>query len=131
MKSYKPERKYKYRLIVGSHCESDIEVDEETKNEHPRLYQYNEGDCFLSAHSNLVERFGADKFERLPDNYDLDTHRAAQSGAGVPQTMPKDFSDLSDKELRSVAAEQEVDISKCKNREDIVRVLTAAMKAVR
>lgn len=129
------QKLYKYRLEVGTHAENTGFQSDGNGNSFPQPVVYRQGDYFESPDPLLVERFGADKFTRLPDNFDV---AAARQGAtvtttqtvqpNVPQTMTpiSDLSTWNEKDLRAYAADEEIDVSKCKTKAELVKVLQQA-----
>ena len=90
---------------------------------------YHQGDCFASSDPKLVERFGADKFTRLPANYDLSVSAAAQEGFndnGYPSNNPNDLSTMTEKELRDLAENDEIPIGNAKTKEQLIKAINAS-----
>jgi len=132
------KKMYKYQVIVGVHAEPiDKVVDKYdaqgnvTKETVRELVMYGENDYFESPSPNLVKRLGADKFLKLPDNFNIEAARRQQQAGeavhndDVPQlpSSTLNFNDWTEKELRSYAAEEEIDVSKAKNKADLVAVI--------
>lgn len=123
------EKIYKYRLEIGSHAEGFDKVNPETKELIVETVMYHQGDCFASSDPKLVERFGADKFTRLPANYDLSVSAAAQEGFndnGYPSNNPNDLSTMTEKELRDLAENDEIPIGNAKTKEQLIKAINAS-----
>lgn len=118
---------YKYRVIQGHHAEA-IEFRKNVRGEEEPITRiYYQGDAFESTCPNLVEKFGVDKFEKLPDNFVI----GKESTVSNAPTKAGDYSDWTDEELKKYAAEEEIDISKAKDRTAVIKVIKAAEETVK
>lgn len=137
VKEYQPrtERIYKYRLEVGCHSEGTPVINNASGIEEIRHTMYYQGEYFLSVHPDLVERFGADKFTRLPDNFVMpasgkaDEPNKLQPNAGPIPQLPTggnaqvDLSSMTIPELREYAAGEEIDLGGATKKDDIIAVI--------
>jgi len=125
---------YKYQVVVGRHAEMVSITNEGKVGETVNTVTYHEGDYFESSDPKLVERFGADKFMRLPDNFDV---VAANRNKGqviqsqeIPSMSSDTLSSMTEKELRDYAAEEEIDLSGAKSKADILKILQSKLQTV-
>lgn len=129
----------KYRLLAGKH--SQKEENPETKQKEVKIYK--RGDVFESKHDLLKFNAGpgAMKFEKVEEPPPRAASRAAAPPPEPPpppeaktiQPPPRNQQEyhaaldkMTEKDLRALAAEEEIDLKGAKTKEDIVKAIKAA-----
>lgn len=129
--------KYRFRLLRGKHSQSvpdpngrkdangNIMLTAE-RNLDGTIKLYQPGDV-IETNKDLVELFnrpGAIKFERL------EKADGPIPGSSTPTAkQPPKFYQMTDKELREYAAAEEIDISQCKNKDEVLKLLVEVATA--
>lgn len=116
------QKLYWYRCEVGCHGIGIPRKNAEGQ-EAVETILIGEGETFQSPIPNLVERLGADKFTKLPDNFDPNQDRQLKQAAPQLPGNTTDFNTWSEKELRDYAADEEIDLGNARNKADIIKVL--------
>lgn len=114
---------YRYKVLRGRHCqESTInpKTGKKTKNK-----VYNKGDV-VETHVKLDKKFGKAKFEllgtveRAKPVEDVEVDEEWEGGEEVESDG---LDDMSVRELRSYAQEEEIDLGRASRKSDIVDVI--------
>lgn len=80
---------------------------------------------YIESDHDLAKRFGADKFERLPDNFNFPTEADVEDVGEdvVDKDAGDEFSDMTVAELKQYAEEMEVELGDAKTKPQILKVL--------
>lgn len=140
----------KFAVTRGCHVDNDPSGRKQPDGR-PVEVMYKAGDV-VESEIDLVERFG-DKFQRVEENpryvpaepetaeqiearikadqARLAAMRQAPNPNAVADAARAGFKGdtldkMSDKELRSLAGDEEIDVSKCKTRDDLLKTIRAA-----
>lgn len=135
----------RYRLLAGKHAQK--EENPETKQKEVKIYK--RGDVFESKHDLLKFNAGpgAMKFEKVDDQENQPRrartesasqtqqqhHTSVETPAGKPPRNQQEFvtalEKMNEKDLRSLAAEEEIDLKGAKTKDDIVKAIKVATTA--
>lgn len=108
-----------FRVLVGQHVEANAKGEE---------CLYNPASGPFSAYSDLVKRFGDDKFQ-VAQRPDGSVAQAASEGfnsvAPVTALNPKEdtFDAMTVEELKQHAANEEIDLGRAKTKADILNII--------
>jgi hypothetical protein len=110
----------KYRLMpgVGKHEGPDYTKEPNELGVYPNKV-YESGDVVLSP-TDLTKTF-VNKFERL--HADDNPVRTTPTPHSQAPEMTRELEKLSDKRLREIADDEEIDVSKAKTREELISVI--------
>lgn len=110
----------KFRLLPGvaRHEGPDYTKDQDEAGRYPNRV-YEAGDVVLSP-TDLTKTL-VNKFERL--HADESAVRKTTTPHAQAQEITREMDKMSDKRLRELADEEEIDVSKCKTREELVETI--------
>ena len=107
----------RFRLMQGRH------------NDGIKTYVANTKDSLIDTNKDLAALFGADKFREVG----LDATPIIASAAGPPkqnlEELEKSLAEMSVAELNTFAAEEEIDLTGCDNKAEMVVTICQAVQA--
>lgn len=116
-KSKKTSHKRRFRLMQGRHNDGD------------KTYVANTKDSLIDTTKDLAAIFGADKFQEVG----LDATPIIASAAATPkqnlEELEKSLSVMSVAELNTFAAEEEIDLTDCDNKAEMILTICQAVQA--
>jgi hypothetical protein len=130
----------RYRLLAGKHAQK--EENPETKHKEVKIYK--RGDVFESKHDLLKFNAGpgAMKFEKVEESENQPRrartesppppppHTVVETPAGKAPRNQQEFvaalEKMNEKDLRALAAEEEIDLKGAKTKDDIVKAIRSA-----
>ncbi len=132
----------RYRLLAGKHAQK--EENPQTGQKENKIYK--RGDVFESKHDLLKFNAGpgAMKFEKVEDTQPAKAAGTTRPPAtpsreavhGTPEPPPRNMNEflaaldkMSEKDLRALAAEEEIDLKGAKTKDDILKAIRTATVA--
>ena len=112
------EMVYRFKVLRGSHTDGDPHQGTSKV--------YNRGDI-VTSDIDLAKVFGRNKFMNLNELEDPRANSGTVNTATVTVPTKESLSKMTNKELRALAEEEEIDVTTCTSKEELINAITSGL----